>query len=115
MLSFTYCSSYKDVCLTKSGSLKAASLSNDIRPDICPLLPLPVMPRQDGKVAIVTGGGRGIGYEVVLHMARLGVHVIIGTVSSTTQLTRSSTNPHVHRGCLRFIGAILKVKSKYKC
>ncbi|XP_058478050.1 dehydrogenase/reductase SDR family member on chromosome X-like isoform X1 [Solea solea] len=39
---------------------------------------LPVMPRQDGKVAIVTGGGSGIGYEVVRHMARLGVHVIIG-------------------------------------
>ncbi|XP_022595967.1 dehydrogenase/reductase SDR family member on chromosome X-like isoform X2 [Seriola dumerili] len=38
---------------------------------------LPVMPRQDGKVAIVTGGGRGIGYEVVRHMARLGAHVII--------------------------------------
>ncbi|XP_069010661.1 polyprenol dehydrogenase isoform X2 [Embiotoca jacksoni] len=36
------------------------------------------MPRQDGKVAIVTGGGRGIGYEVVRHMARLGAHVIIG-------------------------------------
>ncbi|XP_063744830.1 dehydrogenase/reductase SDR family member on chromosome X-like isoform X2 [Eleginops maclovinus] len=36
------------------------------------------MPRQDGKVAIVTGGGRGIGYEVVRHMARLGSHVIIG-------------------------------------
>uniref|UniRef100_A0A3B4ZDT4 Dehydrogenase/reductase SDR family member on chromosome X-like n=1 Tax=Stegastes partitus TaxID=144197 RepID=A0A3B4ZDT4_9TELE len=40
-------------------------------------LRLPVMPRQDGKVAIVTGGGRGIGYEVVRHMARLGAHVII--------------------------------------
>ncbi|XP_070771345.1 polyprenol dehydrogenase [Enoplosus armatus] len=39
---------------------------------------LPVMPRQDGKVAIVTGGVRGIGYEVVRHMARLGAHVIIG-------------------------------------
>ncbi|XP_078030543.1 polyprenol dehydrogenase isoform X2 [Epinephelus lanceolatus] len=39
---------------------------------------LPVMPRQDGKVAIVTGGGRGIGFEVVRHMARLGAHVIIG-------------------------------------
>ncbi|XP_056245459.1 dehydrogenase/reductase SDR family member on chromosome X isoform X2 [Seriola aureovittata] len=38
---------------------------------------LPVMPRQDGKVAIVTGGGRGIGYEVVRHMARLGAYVII--------------------------------------
>lgn len=55
---------------------------------MCPLLPLPVMPRQDGKVAIVTGGGRGIGYEVVHHMARLGAHVIIGTVSSTTPRTR---------------------------
>ncbi|XP_047457298.1 dehydrogenase/reductase SDR family member on chromosome X-like isoform X2 [Mugil cephalus] len=40
-------------------------------------LKLPVMPRQDGMVAIVTGGGRGIGYEVVRHMARLGAHVII--------------------------------------
>ncbi|XP_037542302.1 dehydrogenase/reductase SDR family member on chromosome X-like [Nematolebias whitei] len=41
-------------------------------------LRLPVMPRQDGRVAIVTGGGRGIGYEVVRHLARLGAHVIIG-------------------------------------
>lgn len=53
---------------------------------VCPLLPLPVMPRQDGKVAIVTGGGRGIGYEAVRHMAKLGAHVIIGRVSSTTPL-----------------------------
>uniref|UniRef100_A0A3Q2PX25 Uncharacterized protein n=1 Tax=Fundulus heteroclitus TaxID=8078 RepID=A0A3Q2PX25_FUNHE len=45
------------------------------------------MPRQDGKVAIVTGGGRGIGYEVVRHLARLGAHVIIGTVSNTSSLT----------------------------
>lgn len=41
-------------------------------------LKLPVMPRQDGKVVIVTGGSRGIGYEVVRHMATLGAHVIIG-------------------------------------
>ncbi|XP_040057589.1 polyprenol dehydrogenase isoform X1 [Gasterosteus aculeatus] len=39
---------------------------------------LPVMPRQDGKVAIVTGGSRGIGYEAVRHMAKLGAHVVIG-------------------------------------
>uniref|UniRef100_A0A672H3D0 Dehydrogenase/reductase (SDR family) member 1 n=1 Tax=Salarias fasciatus TaxID=181472 RepID=A0A672H3D0_SALFA len=37
------------------------------------------MPRQDGKVVIVTGGSRGIGYEVARHMATLGAHVIIGT------------------------------------
>ncbi|XP_072301174.1 polyprenol dehydrogenase isoform X2 [Eucyclogobius newberryi] len=36
------------------------------------------MPRQEGKVAIVTGGGRGIGFEVALHLAGLGAHVIIG-------------------------------------
>lgn len=29
-------------------------------------------------MAIVTGGGRGIGFEVALHLAGLGAHVIIG-------------------------------------
>lgn len=46
----------------------------------------PAMPRQDGRVAIVTGGGRGIGYEVVRHLARLGAHVIIGIVWITSPL-----------------------------
>ncbi|XP_061735887.1 dehydrogenase/reductase SDR family member on chromosome X-like isoform X1 [Nerophis ophidion] len=40
---------------------------------------LPAMPRQDGKVAVVTGGDSGIGYEVARHMAKLGAHVIIGS------------------------------------
>ncbi|XP_067113529.1 dehydrogenase/reductase SDR family member on chromosome X-like [Osmerus mordax] len=39
---------------------------------------LPVMPNQHGRVAIVTGGARGIGYEIARHMASLGAHVIIG-------------------------------------
>ncbi|KAM4609355.1 polyprenol dehydrogenase [Polymixia lowei] len=50
-------------------------------------LRLPVMPRQDGKVAIVTGGARGIGYEVVRHMACLGAHVIIGGKDEQEGLT----------------------------
>ena len=75
-----YKRNYKDFsCCEIASHLEAASLSNDILPDIC-VSSSSVMPRQDGKVAIVTGGGRGIGYEVVRHMARLGVHVIIGTV-----------------------------------
>ncbi|XP_072118761.1 polyprenol dehydrogenase isoform X3 [Mobula birostris] len=38
---------------------------------------LPVLPSQDGKVAIVTGGAQGIGYETAKHLSRLGMHVII--------------------------------------
>uniref|UniRef100_A0A8C0BS05 Polyprenol dehydrogenase n=1 Tax=Buteo japonicus TaxID=224669 RepID=A0A8C0BS05_9AVES len=34
-------------------------------------------PTQNGKVAIVTGGAKGIGYQTVKHLARLGMHVII--------------------------------------
>ncbi|KAM3862384.1 polyprenol dehydrogenase [Diretmus argenteus] len=48
---------------------------------------LPAMPRQDGQVAIVTGGSRGIGYEVVRHMASLGAHVIIGGRDAQEGLT----------------------------
>ncbi|XP_077150811.1 polyprenol dehydrogenase isoform X1 [Ranitomeya variabilis] len=39
--------------------------------------PLPVLPRQDGKIAMVTGGAKGIGYYTAKHLARLGMHVII--------------------------------------
>lgn len=37
-------------------------------------------PQQNGNVAIVTGGAKGIGYHTVKYLVRLGMHVIIGTV-----------------------------------
>ncbi|XP_059695348.1 dehydrogenase/reductase SDR family member on chromosome X isoform X2 [Haemorhous mexicanus] len=39
--------------------------------------PASAFPTQNGKVAIVTGGTKGIGYQTVKHLARLGMHVII--------------------------------------
>ncbi|XP_053164300.1 dehydrogenase/reductase SDR family member on chromosome X-like isoform X6 [Hemicordylus capensis] len=36
-----------------------------------------IFPLQNGNVAIVTGGAKGIGYHTVKHLARLGMHVII--------------------------------------
>uniref|UniRef100_A0A3Q2EFK0 Dehydrogenase/reductase (SDR family) X-linked n=1 Tax=Cyprinodon variegatus TaxID=28743 RepID=A0A3Q2EFK0_CYPVA len=39
---------------------------------------MPELPRQDGRVAIVTGGTRGMGFETARQLAALGMHVIIG-------------------------------------
>uniref|UniRef100_A0A3Q4H4C3 Dehydrogenase/reductase (SDR family) X-linked n=1 Tax=Neolamprologus brichardi TaxID=32507 RepID=A0A3Q4H4C3_NEOBR len=36
-----------------------------------------ILPKQNGRVAIVTGGTRGIGFETARHLASLGMHVII--------------------------------------
>ncbi|XP_067349320.1 dehydrogenase/reductase SDR family member on chromosome X isoform X6 [Channa argus] len=38
---------------------------------------LPALPKQNGRVAIVTGGTRGMGFETARHLASLGMHVII--------------------------------------
>lgn len=39
-----------------------------------------VFPLQNGNVAMVTGGIKGIGYHTVKNLARLGMHVIIGII-----------------------------------
>lgn len=41
-----------------------------------------VLPKQNGRVAIVTGGTRGMGLETARHLANLGMHVIIGRLLS---------------------------------
>uniref|UniRef100_A0A3B5BFW1 Dehydrogenase/reductase X-linked n=1 Tax=Stegastes partitus TaxID=144197 RepID=A0A3B5BFW1_9TELE len=42
-----------------------------------PLSSCTVLPKQNGRVAIVTGGTRGMGFETARHLASLGMHVII--------------------------------------
>lgn len=46
-----------------------------------------VLPKQNGRVAIVTGGTRGMGLETARHLASLGMHVIIGRLLSRTNMT----------------------------
>lgn len=48
-----------------------------------PLSPCTALPKQNGRVAIVTGGTRGMGFETARHLARLGMHVIIGRLLSS--------------------------------
>lgn len=39
----------------------------------------PVLPKQNGKDVILTGGNKGLGYETVRQLTNLGVYVIIAS------------------------------------
>ncbi len=39
------------------------------------------MGRLDGKVAVVTGAGRGLGRAYALHLAKLGAHVVVNDIN----------------------------------
>ena len=54
-------------------------------------MPLPAPPSLRGKVAIVTGGSRGIGREVCLALARQGCDVVVAAKSATAQKTLPGT------------------------
>jgi len=51
---------------------------------------LPSLPRQEGRLVVVTGGGRGIGEQAVRRMVSLGARVIIGVRSPETVKTKFS-------------------------
>ena len=36
------------------------------------------LPQKDGQTLVITGGGRGIGYEAVKKFLSMGYHVILG-------------------------------------
>ena len=51
------------------------------------------MPDLSGKVAIVTGAGRGIGREHALALARAGAHVVVNDLGASLAGEGSDTGP----------------------
>uniref|UniRef100_A0A4W5N8A3 Dehydrogenase/reductase (SDR family) X-linked n=1 Tax=Hucho hucho TaxID=62062 RepID=A0A4W5N8A3_9TELE len=68
-------------------------------------LPHTVLPKQNGRVAIVTGGARGMGYETARHLASLGMHVVIAINQSDSKLSTMIEMSY----CLSFIAGIMLV------
>ncbi|XP_029306885.1 polyprenol dehydrogenase [Cottoperca gobio] len=65
---------------------------------------LPVLLRQDGRVAIVTGGTRGMGFETARHLASLGMHVVIaGNEREEGAVAVRRINDEVSEGKAEFV------------
>ncbi|AWO95837.1 Hypothetical protein SMAX5B_000913 [Scophthalmus maximus] len=65
---------------------------------------LPVLPTQNGRVAIVTGGTRGMGLETARRLASLGMHVIIaGNEREEGTEAARKINEESHEGRAEFM------------
>ncbi|CAL8291154.1 unnamed protein product [Lota lota] len=65
---------------------------------------LPVLPKQSGRVAIVTGGARGMGFEIARRLAGLGMHVLIaGNVETEGLAAVAKIHQEVKEGKAEFL------------
>ncbi|TRY77497.1 hypothetical protein DNTS_035091 [Danionella cerebrum] len=65
---------------------------------------LPDLPKQSGKVAIVTGGTRGMGYEISRHLVNLDMHVVIaGNEEEEGQAAVKSIQEEFGQGKVEFM------------
>ncbi|XP_048052909.1 dehydrogenase/reductase SDR family member on chromosome X isoform X2 [Megalobrama amblycephala] len=64
---------------------------------------LPDLPKQNGKVAIVTGGTRGMGFEISRHLVSLDMHVIIAGNEEEEGLAAVKKIQKLNRGKVEFM------------
>ena len=69
------------------------------------------MNKLDGLTAVVTGGGRGIGRSIALHLARQGANVVISS-RTESQLTSVKTEiENIGAKCLAVVANVIKQES----